>query len=94
MNGQTQTQVDGYLQTLENIRRRVGDDHLAIAVLQEVAKDSRMEQIRAERAGNNSEPATEGQIQFLKKLGVSIPGHLSKQEASALIDEARAKEGI
>ena len=40
--------------------------------------------------GNGDDLATEKQIGFLKKLGVTVPAGVSKREASRLIDEAQA----
>ena len=71
----------------------------AIAILHEAGKDARCEMMNAhgttERngykkgngfGGDETEPASEKQIGFLKSLGVAIKPGLTKREASALID--------
>lgn len=91
-----QTKLTGYVQAFEQIKQRVGDDQVAMAIVSEVAKDTRAANIRAERQANRttdsnadaSESATVRQIAYLKTLGVRVPDKLTKQEASALIDEA------
>ncbi len=75
-----------YLQAFEQIRKRVADDKLATVLLQEIAKDMRMD--RMEKNGNGKDkPATEKQIAYLKSLGVEAKPGLSKREASLLIDQ-------
>lgn len=92
--------VKEYLELFQAIRQRTGDDRAAVAILQEVNKDIRMEQIRQERAngvefGNGwnggDEPATERQLSYLKNLGVQVDGKLTKKKASAMIDEELEK---
>lgn len=88
--------VAEYLELLQGIRAKVGDERTAMSIMQEVNKDLRMALIREERNSNGQVevdyPATEKQKSFLKKLGVKIPAKLTKQEASGLIDEELAKE--
>jgi hypothetical protein len=91
-----QSKWTAYVQAFEQVRQRAGDDQVAMAIVSEVAKDARAAQIRAERQasratdsnGEASEGATVRQIAYLKTLGVRLPDKLTKQEASALIDEA------
>ena len=66
------------------IRERVTQ---AVAILQEVIDGP---QVSVEPQ-TNGEPATGKQIAYLRNLGVKAPKGLSKQEASALIDEAQAE---
>lgn len=93
-----QSKIEEYLRLLGEIKARTGDDRTALSILQEVNKDLRMAQIRAERDnghsnGNGDEaPATSRQKTYLKKLGVAIPASLTKKQASGLIDEALEKE--
>ena len=63
---------------------------VAIAVMQEVGKDRRMQEMKAERRNNNNEPATAKQIGYLKKLGMNQGTGITKIEASKLIDKAVA----
>ena len=39
--------------------------------------------------GGSDQPATEKQLGFLKSLGIKVESGLTKQQASALIDEAQ-----
>jgi len=92
-----QKSIDMYVELLEDVKKRVGDERSALAIVQEVNKDRRMAQIREERehgfvAEMETEPATVRQVKFLEKLGVDIPKGLTKQEASSLIDEELGKE--
>jgi hypothetical protein len=86
--------VAEYLELYKEIRAKTQDERAAWTILQEVSKDMRMSQIREERQnGNgNSQVATPKQLQYLEKLGVETRPGLTKQQASALIDEAIAKE--
>ncbi len=56
---------------------------VAIAILQERGKDRRQAVISK---GRNNTPATERQLQYLKRLGVEAPKGLTKTDASTLID--------
>lgn len=98
-----QTKLDFYLDAYGAARDRVGDDLVAVAVMQEIAKDRRMVRISQERNGSYGNgngnghddngsgdgPATKKQINYLKRLNVEFPEGISKKEASALIDEAK-----
>ena len=91
-----QSKLDEYLRLLEQIKQKTGDERTAVSLLQEVSKDRRSAEIREERETknsdtNNSEPATEKQKQFMKKLGIKFPATVTKQEASMLIDEERGR---
>jgi hypothetical protein len=82
-----------YLGLLDELKKQSVDEVTALAILREVTKDMRMAQIREERMnGNGQEPATQRQLNYLNKLGVKAPKHLTKIEASALIDEELGKE--
>lgn len=86
--------VGQYVRLFENIRAKVGDDQLALALVEQCGKDWRVEQMRGgsrrERASNDETAATPRQLAFLESLNVTIPRNLSKAEASRMIDEARA----
>jgi len=75
-----------------NIQNQIGDDKVALALLQEVAKDKRMDQMREDRESKSNSPATTKQVRFLRELGVEMlnPG-LTKNHASTLINEAVTK---
>jgi hypothetical protein len=83
-------EIDEYVQIMGRIFTKLDASGLkrgeiAIAILQEVSKDRRMEQVKQEREKRQND-ATPRQIGFLKDLGVDIPEGLSKQEASRMID--------
>lgn len=86
--------VTEYLELYKEIRAKTQDERAAWTILQEVSKDMRTSQIREERQNgeSNIQGATPKQVQYLKNLGVDIPAGLTKQEASAMIDEAKARE--
>jgi len=86
MKATVEARLQHYLDLLEEIKSKVGDELFALRILGEIAKDERMEQIREER-NNKAEPATARQLQFMRKLGVEVPPGCSKTEASRLIDE-------
>ena len=93
MDKNTQARVDKYLELLEELKQRAGDDKTALALLQELSKDRRMDEIREEREAKNGEPATARQLKFLKSLGVKAPSGITKKEASLLIDEELGRNG-
>ena len=65
-------------------------EKVAIAIMQEIAKDKRTEMMKKEREKEGKEPATIKQIGFLKILGVAVDGKISKKKAAELIDRAKA----
>ncbi|GAJ11838.1 unnamed protein product, partial [marine sediment metagenome] len=89
MDENTQTRIDEYVSLLNRLKEQVGNEN-ALAILQEVKKDERANQIHKERSFSNDLPATENQIAYLRKLGAVIPEGLGRQEASQLIDNAKA----
>ena len=76
---------------MDKLRTRTGDENSAVALIREIAKDRRTEEIKKERQRFNGEPATDRQKEKLKKLGVKYSGNLTKQTASNLISEALAE---
>ena len=93
MDENIQAKLESYLELFEEIRQKTGDERTALSLLQEVSKDRRMEEIRQEKEAKNSEPATEKQKNFMKKLGIKVPKSVTKQEASVLIDEELGRNG-
>ena len=91
-----QQRIDNYVKVFNDLKVRTGDERTALTILQEVNKDIRMAQIRAERENGSSsdedEEVTNRQRAYLKRLGVEIPTGLTKKQASAMIDEAVGKE--
>jgi hypothetical protein len=92
--------VTYYLELFEDVRDRVGDDRIALAIMHELAKDARMRQIAAERgvlgyqAASSAEetPATVRKLGLLSGVGLAIPHILSRVDASGLIDGVRAEQ--
>jgi len=96
-------EIDGYAQLYEQIQAKVGNSAVAIALLQELSKDQRMNQINSERnqrfqqgqkwnINNGFQPATEKQIALMKRLKIEIPNVVTKSNASRLIDQAREEQ--
>ena len=90
--------ANDYVQLFESIRSRVGNDDVALAIVEQLGKDHRVEQMRNGRSGSfgvngtngsSEQAATEKQIAFLRDLGVSVPAGLTKVRASELIDAAQ-----
>ena len=78
----------GYFNAFEQIRKRVVDDKLATILLQEIAKDMRMDRMEKNGNGNGKDkPASDKQINYLKRLGVKVDKPLTRRGASLLIDE-------
>jgi len=93
MDTETQQRVSGYLALFSAISEKIDNDAVAIAILQEVSKDRRSQQMQGERTEKDGRPATAKQKDYLRKLGVTFPEDISKAEASALIDAGLAKNG-
>jgi len=85
--------MDYYVSTFEQIQERISDPQVAMTILQEIAKDSRMDRIRSEReqAVPTNQPATQKQIEFMKDLDLEIKPGLNTKDASALITEAQER---
>ena len=90
MSFEVQDKLDRYVDLLDQIKQRVGDNETAKALLGEIAKDLRMEQIQQERSFNGSAPATPAQLRYLGRLGAAIPEGLTRSQASKLIDSTKA----
>jgi len=65
---------------------------IALGILQEMSKDRRVEEMKAEREKAKQEPATSRQIAYLKVLGVEADEGLSKQNAAKMIEQAVQKK--
>ena len=88
-----QSKLDEYMKLLDQIKQKTEDERTAVSLLQEISKDRRTAEIREERGVEQSQPATDKQKNFMKKLGIKFPDSVTKQEASTLIDEELAKNG-
>jgi hypothetical protein len=93
MDNETQQRMDGYLALFAALSEKIDNDAVAIAILQELSKDRRSQQMQGERTEKDGKPATAKQKDYLRKLGIKFPENISKVEASALIDEGLAKNG-
>ena len=86
-----------YLELFEKARVKVSDDSTAMSLVEQVGKTLRTQQMRGESAeeqiSGDTQLATDKQIGFLKRLGVSVNSsdRLTKIQASKLIDEAQEK---
>lgn len=93
MDENTREKVDGYLELFQEIKEKAGSETVAFSLLQEVAKDRRMEEMREQKEAKNNQPATKKQKKFMDDLGIQYPKTVTKKEASALIDEELGKNG-
>lgn len=80
-------EVESYIREFKQIEKKLKEQgieavQVTLAILREVAKDRRMEEIA------NSDPATEKQKSFMDSLGIRYDRNITKKEASRLIDEA------
>jgi hypothetical protein len=84
--------ANDYLRLFKGIYEKIDDtfdkERLAIAIMQEITKDSRMALIEKERKEGKQEPATVKQIGYLKILGVSVNKKITKKKAGRLIEMA------
>ena len=88
---ETQTCIDFYINLLEKIKERTGNNADSLAILAEIRKDQRSQQMQQKKIINSNMPATENQMGYLKRLGAEIPEGLTRQEASRLIDDRKEK---
>jgi hypothetical protein len=93
MDENTKEKLEGYLDLLEQISDKTQNEEATVALLQEIAKDQRMERMIEQREARNNKPATFKQKRFMDNLGIKYPKNISKREASALIDEETGKNG-
>ncbi len=86
-----------YLELFGKARVKVSDDSIAMGLVEQVGKDLRVQAMRVDSAREQNvgetQLATDKQISFLKKLGVSVNSsdRLTKAHASKLIDEAQER---
>lgn len=90
MDVKMKEKLDNYLELLDEISEKTDSEAAALAILHELCKDRRSQQIREEREerrSNNSDNVTFKQKNCLKRLGVEFPDDITRKEASALIKE-------
>jgi len=91
-----------YLDVYNDLLQKGCDSEVACSILNQIGKDARVEKMtRSERRWDNSaggqtdsspdSPATEKQLNFLRRLGVPFSDEVTKKEASELIDKAHNK---
>jgi hypothetical protein len=78
----------------KNITEGVDKEKVAIAIMQEMGKDQRMQSALAQREQGRQEKATARQIAYLKAMGVLVGYGLTKKRAAELIDRAKANYNI
>lgn len=83
--------AEDYIELYKYIFSLVKNKDVAIAILQELGKDSRTPKDEI-KIKNPNEPATENQKRFLQGRGVPITIGMTKLEASTLIQEIKQKE--
>lgn len=84
--------VEQYMKQFQEIAEKLngrGKQSIALAIMQELAKDRRMAEIREARENNNGE-ATPNQKSYARDLGIEIPAGVTKAEASRMITKAVA----
>jgi len=92
-------EVEQYIEQFNDIGAKLsgkGKQSIALAIMQEVAKDRRMQEITEARQNNNGSPATARQMAYARALEIELPENATKKEATKLITEAitRKKNGM
>jgi hypothetical protein len=90
MDDNTKQKLDGYLELFNEIFAKTRDDKVSMAILVEIAKDIRVEQMKEDKSFNGDLPATDKQKSFLEKLGAVIPQEgLTRKKASEIIENTK-----
>ena len=79
--------IETYVRLLERIGEKVDSSSEAIAILEQIGKDRRTKFIQHGMNQESDAPATDKQLKYLERLGVEFSDGITKQEASALIEE-------
>jgi len=88
-------EAEQYVKEFNDIAAKLsgrGKQSIALAIMQEVAKDRRMAEITEAREKNNHSPATARQIAYARALEIELPENATKKEATKLITEAITKK--
>jgi hypothetical protein len=93
MDDNMQAKLDSYLELFQQLKEKASSETVALTLLQELAKDRRMEEMREEKEAKNNKPATSKQKRFMDDLGIKYPKGVTKKEASMLIEEEIGKNG-
>ena len=95
MDKDLKQRLDSYLELLDDISEKTDNESTAVALLQEISKDRRMERIREEQSlKNEDQPATEKQKKFMSDLNIEFADDITKKQASFLIDTELGKTGL
>jgi len=95
-----ESKLEAYSDAYSKIREQLGGDSVgAAALIEQLSKDARLQQILAERKSNgvssvdngDSQSATPKQISYLKSLGVKVPNGITKKDASDMLDKMTGK---
>ena len=90
MDARMKVRLNSYLDLLEEISEKTGNESTAVALLQEISKDRRMEKIKHEQDSRNGEmPATEKQKKFMEDLNIEFADDITRKQASFLIENER-----
>ena len=92
--------VAKYLSVFERARAKVGSDEAAAVIVEQVGKDFRVDKMHGDRQNGRashgdagSEKASQRQLNYLRRLGISVSEaeKLTMSEASRMIDDAKAQ---
>ena len=87
MDAKMKEKLNVYLELLDEISEKTENESTALALLQEISKDRRMEKIKHEQdLKNGDQPATEKQKKFMEDLNIEFAKDITKKQASFLID--------
>ena len=104
MEQEMQSRFALYIEAFNEARELAYDGQVAAGIVEQLRKDNRAAQIHAERHrtavaqnaysldADGERLATPKQLGYLKRLGVKVKGSLTREAASALIDDALAEQ--
>jgi len=84
-------EIEQYVKKFNDIAAKLngrGKQTIALAIMQEIAKDRRMAEIAEARQNNNGSPATARQVAYARALGIELQENTTKEHATKLITEA------
>jgi hypothetical protein len=84
-------EIEQYVKQFNDIAAKLngrGKQTIALAIMQEIAKDRRMAEIAEARQNNNGSPATARQVAYARALGIELTENTTKEQATKLITEA------
>jgi hypothetical protein len=76
-----------YLELYSEISKTIESEAVALAILTEISKDRRAEQMRKDRDIKNGDAVTFKQKRCMQNLGIDFPENITRKEASVLIQE-------